>query len=1480
MTKKVTTKDYVVDLLDLRNANNTAAADLELKSGQYDCVDLWTNGIADLAGIDTSSPVVRGNDLVFTASNADYGDIILKDFVKLNGASSFKYIKDEDFDNAGIRGEVKVLNEDITIANPHLIDEFYADGTTVTGTAFTDEIDVSEYIAKDSKTGLTINSLGGNDNITGSNFADKITAASGNNTINAGAGNDTIVAGAGNDTVTGGLGNDTYTLGAGINAINIDASTLFGDDVINLTKGERLAVYISNDIAGQVEDGVAAPRFVKSGNDIKLTIYKNNEGTVDKTKVQGTITFKNAAAQDVVGDAGNIAVYFDNNTNTTNLREAALFTEVSDSAVSAAGTYMADFVYAAEGTAKKVTVTAGEGDNYISLSGASGGSTVTAGKGDDYLAATSGNDTVTLGAGHNEITFDLSKSIGNDVINLTKDETLELNMTEALAGQLSYEIKGNDLVISAKKLAGTTYHYEYEETTKSDVEETVTYTKDVTTFGDAVATTFKRVKGGKVYNYEKQGSKYYWVATGEISTEDTGYYKLDAKHTAIDDTPVTGNKLGSFKPADAQKELGVNTYLKTVTTSEYTAVDTWTPSGTVTEAVKSNKAIADAYHKVTSFDDGAEDIVADAKQADVVIPAITDKTRTVVMRYNASTTAYDVEISNTTGAKEDTAVTYCEKKKDMTTGEVEITIPSTTTPPAIQPDEIATVLSETELAGTVTLKNFASQNLADSVILNRGTDGLTGVDLKNISYTAELSDTKPSFTGSYLNETVTAASGTTKNLTVNTGAGDDIVTGAAGNDTFTLGAGSNVLNYDLTKGKFGNDTVNLTKDETLKLNFTGAVGSVDDQVFYSRQGNDIVVSVFGTEQTSTYYKYTRKTAEAADTATTGYKYAITYTPNVVAEYKKTEVIENYEAETSGANEGKYKKEVIEYTYAKVGSKWQWVEDVDHLVTYENDEVDGEITYTRTPDGGVEAEYVWDDANPPVDMEASWQEVTTRYAWNGTDDFDADETGISSVTVSKKKTTGLTSYEVVTTGTGAAEGYIKTVANAAETQAQKAAEGGTIYVVTPSVYKSVDSVWQWVDGTKTYSTAAVDDVYTKQAVVNGVEKTPASQDTAYTVENYDPADPVVESGISSAVSGTITLKNLALNPELAAVLDQADNSIFTHTMTISSANGGTLNGTAAADIMTVTGGSSAVFNSLAGADTITTAAKTNTFNYTAGTDTITSAGTNDTIKLSSALLTADSVFAKSGDTWTMDFDGDGNNEISYTNTSSEVYSLSINNNGTVYKTAVVDEDFENTSANTIAVIDGDDTVRYTDGALNDVVVGNGEDNVFNYNKGGTDAFLGGDGDDIYTVNVTAFSNAKNRLTIADADGDDVLNLDSIDADNLAFYFDVNKDGNAFSAAGGSDDLKIADKSLVKTFGDAHVTIKNYNGDGAIEEVNVGDEAEVTMAASINTIKGAVQNWLTRHGFDSTIDVQNNGNQYDQASLLACFNKAAITTTPFV
>ena len=1792
MTKKVTTKDLVVKDADF------VAGNYAVKSGTYDCLDIWTNNYT----LATQQLVNR--DLVLTLTNGN--TITLLDYVTAQGtsSSSYKYVKDANF--AVTKGEVKVLGEDVAITNKHLIDEFYANGgTTVTGTVTNDTINVSGYVAKDGKTGLTVNALAGNDTITGTAYNDKINATAGNNVITEVTGDNVIVTGAGNDTVTLGTGNDTVTLGTGANVINIDAAEIMGNDVINLTKTEGLIVNVTNDLAGQIQsiekvgsdvkvtllnqkwdytevntnhagtlydaegnvvaaknyytlvsageaglnsgaaytgsveagfeyaaavtnlykasvntasestigtlgyvngaegvittvpaatsaftlaetevtvntaaaytkaggvytkqteavalykdanhtvvedrkiselnaatdhlydangneieaanwedyarytlvetdksgatvteigaaqlyakdandnytaidtpsiryaiaggtavytgtvtDLAGAKLYTKSGDDFTLaqtpearytvtpTTYGNNAvetvsamkadnnkyytlaggvyTSIDKstlatynTRAKGlaettsTITFKNLGNTDVTGAA--IAVNFDNNADITDLRTTHAFVAENlgdtNKLYSFTGTYLKDQV-TADATEKALNINAGDGANEINTVAATGKNTVNGGKDNDSLTGGSGDETIKLGAGTNTVNYDLSTltTMGNNVINLTKNEQLVLNIKEGVAGQIVYNYAGNDLQIKAKVASGKEYSYEFEKVVTADSNEVKTYHQEATTFGDAVAVSYKRVvddgtNPAKVYEYTKEGSKFYWVQTGTQATsgaETTKYYRLDAKNTVMDASSL----IGEFKPDKARADLGKDTYLKTVTDKSYTGGGWNTTHSTVTEAVSVKGTDSATYTLVTTYSG------FDAQKVTQPVPSTTDfenptdpvvKTVKTVYQFDKSAgSGFDVDANwknpVVTITDHVTAGTvYNEYKVNIADAEDVIAVAGKQGVAVgildaynIANDVTAkTLTGEYGDGGVLTIKNAKSQDLSTLITLNKGTDLATQVNLSELHNVVQLSNQSTSFTGTYVIDEVTVAAGTTKNLSINTGAGNDIITGGQGDDTLNPGAGENTVNYDLNGAKFGNDKITVTKDSTVNLAITNITNA--NQIKYSKINNDLKVTAYGMTETSTYYEYNKTVSTAVATTKAGYKYHTAFTGPTTIAYTKTEVDENYtKVGGDGANKDKYLKVSRLYEYTKVGDNYEWkLAEEQPDDSYENDPVDGECTYYRKVDAAAPVEYVWND---PDDMCVNKVTKTvTEYKWND----DADEfqaTGVVETTIVDAAGVDGDTYKLIETDNAGTFNYRKVVKDnaTADEAGVDSVAGTTVYVKQDKTLKATgdaadEANWDVTHTATEFDNEAAATTYltkTYQKVGDGefaVTATSTVAPDAYDAHRAS-TNTIDAAAVSTDALGTITITN---GSTIDATIQVNGASIFTKDFAIESATGGVLTGTTGVDNFVVTGGSSATFNTLAGADVIDTDAKKNIFNHTAGTDNITSTGNDDTIALSAGNeLTVASKVSKAGSIYSFDVDGDDTVDVSYTNAAVE--KLTIDNKGTKHNveviTANVDEDAAaKQTNNTVGLVAGDAAVSYIDGKGNDLVFGNNQANKYYYANGGTDIYKGGTGNDIYNVEVSTWSNAKNRLVIADASGTDVLNLSTITKDKLAFYFDVDKNGNNFeTVTNGSKDLAICDKSVVKDLGESHVLVKNYNGTGAIDKVTVsgGSETGINMATTIGAITTAVQGWLNNHNFDSTIDVMENGNKYDQASLLACFNNAAITENPAV
>nr|WP_306779710.1 type I secretion C-terminal target domain-containing protein [Acinetobacter indicus] len=142
---------------------------------------------------------------------------------------------------------------------------------------------------------VQIYGLDGNDEITGSNYADIIRGGTGDDTINGAAGNDIIIGGKGDDILTGGLGRDVFRWEAGDQGViatpATDIVTDFdtrsvaqGGDILdfsgllpNATRIGANSVNISEYV-----------KFVKNGADLEIHISTAGTSDVDQIiKLQG-----------------------------------------------------------------------------------------------------------------------------------------------------------------------------------------------------------------------------------------------------------------------------------------------------------------------------------------------------------------------------------------------------------------------------------------------------------------------------------------------------------------------------------------------------------------------------------------------------------------------------------------------------------------------------------------------------------------------------------------------------------------------------------------------------------------------------------------------------------------------------------------------------------------------------------------------------------------------------------------------------------------------------------------------------------------------------------------------------------------------------------------------------------------------------------------------------------------------------------------
>ncbi len=271
----------------------------------------------------------------------------------------------------------------------------------------------------------------------------------------------TVKGGSDADNVTDGQGNGTYTLGKGDNSLT---NAGLGKDVVNLTKDEDLAVTLAN----------AALDYKVVKNDVVIVTGVDANGDVTDS-----VTFKNFAAKDVVGEYGSVKVGGDaldehdflttwSDAEDPEVTEGTVLTSKTKSFT---GSRLNDVVDASDftlykkgeaiereddtykTTLKGVTVNAKDGTNSL-VAGSIYADTYKGGTGVDSVTASFGNDTYTLGTGANVATYNLAVNNDVDTYNLTKGETLTFNGLAHVTGEGPYELVddvtyskvGNDIV--------------------------------------------------------------------------------------------------------------------------------------------------------------------------------------------------------------------------------------------------------------------------------------------------------------------------------------------------------------------------------------------------------------------------------------------------------------------------------------------------------------------------------------------------------------------------------------------------------------------------------------------------------------------------------------------------------------------------------------------------------------------------------------------------------------------------------------------------------------------------------------------------------------------------------------------------------------------------------------------------------------------------------------------------------------------------
>ncbi len=694
------------------------------------------NLVLNLSSISSSditySYANKNKDLVLNIANADTTNTItLKNFGSKDVVGSTSSIILKTFDN----------NTGIDLKEEYITNTVKSN---FTGTYLNDKITVDSGYTNAKNKGLTLNGGAGNDQITGSKYSD---------TINGGNGNDTIYGSEGNDTITGGKGTNT-----------IDYSSFktsganFGTDTINLTNGETL------NITGLQGTLSYAQGTGKNKNDLIVS------------SDYGKITLKNYYSKST-----GATVYINGDDLTTTQKFEFSETNLSKGAITTsalADKITINLTSPTKSVTKKgvttdygATINAGAGDDIIT--GSDYNDTINAGAGDDTIYASKGNDTITAGAGENTINYSsIATDFGNDIINLTKGETLDIT---GLSGDLGYEKSGkNDLKVISKS--------------------------GDTTYGTITLKNYYSKSTGATVTIN--GDDLTKTAT-ELTTYDKSYFKYNESKKKYTVTKFTGSAL-----ADKIDASGLTTPVKS-TTNKKTGITT-NAGVTINTGLGNDTIIGSKYNDTITGGVGTNTIdytAAALKTADGFGTDTINLTKGETL--NIKLTDYSLD--------------YKQSGKDL---------------------KIIATNGTTE-AGTIILKNYYSKDLGATVNIIQVDETLNLAETVTTLTTKEVTS---SYTGSALADDISAGEYkiytdkakttvstdyTKKGLTLNGGAGSDIITGSDYSDTIKAGTTGN---NTITGGK-GND----------KLYGGTSANSATTFVFNSGDGKDTIYSGKGSD---------------------------------------------------------------------------------------------------------------------------------------------------------------------------------------------------------------------------------------------------------------------------------------------------------------------------------------------------------------------------------------------------------------------------------------------------------------------------------------------------------------------------------------------------------------------------------------------------------------------------------------------------------
>ncbi len=626
-----------------------------------------------------------------------------------------------------------------------------------------------------------------------------------------------INTGLGDDVIAGSKGNDTISAGKALagNTINYDLEAgAFGDDVINVVKGEKTGITFGGDISGQVrlthngKDAIfTAYDSTKAAYGVKIKITtagaasydaETNKTTFDKTKIQTATLGEGNVYGDLAAPEANLVLDGDL-TSDELILNSVWYVEYQKNGETTVGTFVVDDFNANNigHTTANSTVIEDKVLGTVTVKG---------------IAAKDNHD-----KGQGGIFVDCD-NVNNPNGLLDPDgwfptAKFEINLA-------AKDAKGKDLYIKGDKAAFKGTYVDENITLAQDAKKTTLSFgggKDVVkldptqSIGEVTATLAKgndvTLNHGALALGADVSYKYEIVGKDVVATMLYDNDTLDAT-AAVEKGKIIYKNYAAKDPGAVVKDSKA----QNISTVLYDAVAD--KKGNYTKGTWLNETAAAKDDVAYKLGTGNNKITYDATSA----TTFNDKGATVTLTKGE---VLDIDQTNGLGGNKEVTYTYGSDGKDATV--------------TAWYDNDKTDATAPNPVGKFTFKGLAAKDLGADVTIDTATDVLAqdfvlaGKDIKNKG---------KAYNGTWLN---------------------DVALATEKDDTFKLGAnvedGHNVIKMS-AKGAIGADTVTLTKGENLlvEVDANSPVLKTKDQLIYTKVGNDIVATLAGTSAIASYSK--------------------------------------------------------------------------------------------------------------------------------------------------------------------------------------------------------------------------------------------------------------------------------------------------------------------------------------------------------------------------------------------------------------------------------------------------------------------------------------------------------------------------------------------------------------------------------------------------------------------------------------------------